>query len=363
MSLVNYDDSSGDEGTALPERVPVRMPPTYLAREPAVDSRGKTRSFRVPDGCVSCALFLETPVTATLTRLCETALTALLCGRPCYRVGAAPPELPPHLSLSRCFVVAGHQVARLVQCVHDSFARSRAFDVSLGGATFFGNDDGTRSFLSLTVGVGGADVESLIQSADAVMVEFGKPTYYEVREPTPPTLTPPTHNVLMLRPAQQPPIPHVSMLWTPGRVSPADVVAGLARVRDGSAGDSARSGGDGSSDTGDGRVAAPLADAPEPGVSSCGTKRRRAEGVHAAAGGCEPGAASTSRSPPLGASAESPGQAVHVSADQLRALGGMSRAPPAADACGESCGSDLLQWRVEAVCLRVGLKRFSFALG
>ena len=190
MSLVDYhsDSSTGDaqDGSTAGSDAAVSVVPSQrlllpaaFRGVPAVDSRGKVRTFDIQEGCFVCAIFVEVPISPALVAMCEAAFSALFERRECFRVGA-PPELPPHMSLSRCFVLGGHQTDRLIECVRRAFSGTRIFDVSLDGSRVFENDEQTRSFLSLLVNAGRSAVEGLIATADGVMTEFSKPLFYEV---------------------------------------------------------------------------------------------------------------------------------------------------------------------------------------
>lgn len=193
MSLVDYhsDSSTGEAqdgstagGDAAGTSVSVvpsqrLLLPAAFRGIPAVDSRGKVKTFDIPGGCFACAIFMEVPNSPAIVAMCEAAFSALFERRGCFRVGA-PPELPPHMSLSRCFVLGGHQTNRLLECVRRAFSGTRTFDVSLDGSRVFENDERTRSFLSLLVNAGRSAVEGLIAIADGVMTEFSKPLFYEV---------------------------------------------------------------------------------------------------------------------------------------------------------------------------------------
>ncbi len=54
------------------------------------------------------------------------------------------------------------------------------FDIALENANTLVNDEGTRSFLSVTVGYGVDDAIRLIRAVDKALTAFQLPPYYEV---------------------------------------------------------------------------------------------------------------------------------------------------------------------------------------
>ncbi|KAF9109893.1 nuclear protein localization protein 4 [Mortierella sp. AM989] len=84
-----------------------------------------------------------------------------------------------HISLTRPLYLQELHIGRFVSEVRDAFKSRKRFNVSFSGVQSFSNDEKTRSFLSLRVGSGHAEIESLVTEMDAIAERYSQPTFYE----------------------------------------------------------------------------------------------------------------------------------------------------------------------------------------
>ncbi|KAF9930732.1 poly(U)-specific 3'-to-5' RNA exonuclease [Linnemannia zychae] len=83
-----------------------------------------------------------------------------------------------HISLTRPIYLQELQLGRFASDVRDAFRNKKRFSISFSGVQSFSNDDGTRSFLSLRVGAGHAQLESFVGEVDAVVQRYSQPKFY-----------------------------------------------------------------------------------------------------------------------------------------------------------------------------------------
>ncbi|GFR39692.1 hypothetical protein Agub_g168 [Astrephomene gubernaculifera] len=131
--------------------------------------------------------------------------------------GVAAPVPPPppqqqsqrgyHISLSRTVPIRHPQITPLTSQLSESLRDAcGSFSVTLEGCRSFANDEGTRSFVSLMVTHGSAQVCDLIRRVDTAFKQHGLPPFYEE------------------------PLPHVSVGWLAGDQR-SRIDAALQRLR------------------------------------------------------------------------------------------------------------------------------------
>ncbi|KAG0004649.1 nuclear protein localization protein 4, partial [Entomortierella chlamydospora] len=83
-----------------------------------------------------------------------------------------------HISLTRPLYLQELHIGRFVSEVRDAFKNRKRFNLSFSGVQSFSNDEKTRSFLSLRVGSGHAEIESLVAEMDVIVGRYSQPTFY-----------------------------------------------------------------------------------------------------------------------------------------------------------------------------------------
>ncbi|KAF9171218.1 nuclear protein localization protein 4 [Mortierella sp. AD010] len=83
-----------------------------------------------------------------------------------------------HISLTRPIYLQELHIGRFVSEVRDAFKNRKRFNLSFSGVQSFSNDEKTRSFLSLRVGSGHAEIESLVAEMDIIVERYSQPTFY-----------------------------------------------------------------------------------------------------------------------------------------------------------------------------------------
>eukprot|EP00736_Rhodelphis_marinus_P009336 Rmarinus@m.28511 len=88
-----------------------------------------------------------------------------------------------HISLSRTVAIRSPQISHFVEGIREAVLHSAAFQLSFGDFESYVNDEGTRSFLALSVSLGAKEVISLIKAVDVVFGRFGLQEYYSNPQP------------------------------------------------------------------------------------------------------------------------------------------------------------------------------------
>ncbi|KAJ2723630.1 poly(U)-specific 3'-to-5' RNA exonuclease [Coemansia sp. Benny D115] len=84
----------------------------------------------------------------------------------------------PHISLSRPFFVAEHQIARTVEEVRRALHGQTGLAVAYSAASVYVNERGDRCFVGVDVGAGGELVAELVARVDAVLAGMGKRRFF-----------------------------------------------------------------------------------------------------------------------------------------------------------------------------------------
>ncbi|KAG0236447.1 poly(U)-specific 3'-to-5' RNA exonuclease [Actinomortierella wolfii] len=85
----------------------------------------------------------------------------------------------PHISLTRLFRLPTLHVDRFKRDVRSVFEKRTKIKLSFSGLQCFSNDEQTRSFLTLRVGSGHAELESMMADMDQIAIKYGQPTFYD----------------------------------------------------------------------------------------------------------------------------------------------------------------------------------------
>ncbi|KAG0378408.1 poly(U)-specific 3'-to-5' RNA exonuclease [Mortierella sp. AD032] len=83
-----------------------------------------------------------------------------------------------HISLTRPIYLQELHLGRFASDVRDIFKSRKRFNINFSGLQSFSNDDQTRSFLSLRVGAGHAQLESLVADMDVIAQRYSQPKFY-----------------------------------------------------------------------------------------------------------------------------------------------------------------------------------------
>ncbi|KAF9583255.1 poly(U)-specific 3'-to-5' RNA exonuclease [Lunasporangiospora selenospora] len=84
-----------------------------------------------------------------------------------------------HVSLSRPLYLQELHLGRFTSDVKEAFKNKRRFNMSFSGIQRFANEENTRSFLSLRVGSGHAEVENLLTEMDSIAERYSQPKFYD----------------------------------------------------------------------------------------------------------------------------------------------------------------------------------------
>ncbi|KAJ1562343.1 poly(U)-specific 3'-to-5' RNA exonuclease [Cladochytrium tenue] len=97
-------------------------------------------------------------------------------------VNATPPiDGRLHISLSRTVTIKAFHADRLTSALRTELASCKRFWTSFNGISQYVNDERTRSFLALDVGVGMSNLRECTDRVNAVLRRLGQPEFYQAR--------------------------------------------------------------------------------------------------------------------------------------------------------------------------------------
>ncbi|KAG0245884.1 poly(U)-specific 3'-to-5' RNA exonuclease [Mortierella sp. GBA43] len=237
MPLVDYGSSSDDENQdaeSLQERIPVTAPSTSQAKRPlpnptestsVLPKRTKTALPPLPssltelfkdrerppdnpekhqgrvrarphiDGSWPVHVYLEVKlsselfdIVSTLTRTARKSVPGTVSllqsieslqdkkGIP-TEATTADDAVELHVSLTRPLYLQELHIGRFTSDVRNAFKNRKS--ISFSGVQSFSNDERTRSFLSLRVGSGHAEIQSLMEEMDVIAERYNQPKFYD----------------------------------------------------------------------------------------------------------------------------------------------------------------------------------------
>ncbi|CAO3563583.1 unnamed protein product [Mortierella alpina] len=198
-TLVSKDVSAKKTKIALPP-LPSTLTELYKERERPQDNpekhQGRVRSRAHVDGSWPVHVYLEVKVSEelfdiikSLTRsarsLAPSTVSMLrsiesLRKAPSVAIDAetAADATELHISLTRPLYLQELHIGRFTSDVRDAFRKRKRFNVSFSGVQSFSNEDNTRSFLSLRVGSGHAELEGLVAEMDKIAERYCQPAFY-----------------------------------------------------------------------------------------------------------------------------------------------------------------------------------------
>ncbi|KAG0224669.1 poly(U)-specific 3'-to-5' RNA exonuclease [Actinomortierella wolfii] len=171
------DKKRGKNGTQLPP-LPPALTGLFQERERPPDDpslhQGRTRSKPHVDGLWATSVYIDISLTEELEDIISTLVE---------RAKALVPSLEtipePHISLTRLFRLPTLHVDRFKRDVRSVFEKRNKIKLSFSGLQCFSNDEQTRSFLTLRVGSGHAELESMMADMDQIAIKYGQPTFYD----------------------------------------------------------------------------------------------------------------------------------------------------------------------------------------
>jgi hypothetical protein len=208
MALVEYSDDEGSDSSTA-SKVVLQLGAHAKQSEACVSGVKRKRAEGAPAiGTWPTIVFLPVDSSASLTSAATqyAEVVERLYGVETQPLGTDD-AFGFHVSLSRNLQLRMPEIDPFIKRVQDACAGVKPFTMSLEGCQLFPNDDGSKTFLGLLLGVGQRDVVTLIRRIDSVLKELGKQTYYEVRRCilVKQNCTPPPKRSYL-----QPPDPHVS---------------------------------------------------------------------------------------------------------------------------------------------------------
>ncbi|KAF9956369.1 poly(U)-specific 3'-to-5' RNA exonuclease [Modicella reniformis] len=84
-----------------------------------------------------------------------------------------------HISLTRPLYLQELHIGRFTSDVRDAFKNKKKFNISFSGVQSFSNDERSRSFLSLRVGSGHAEIEGLLAEMDVIAERYCQQRFYD----------------------------------------------------------------------------------------------------------------------------------------------------------------------------------------
>jgi len=135
--------------------------------------QGRQRSFAHVRGNWPTYVFLPFEDSPMLQSLVQTCLAI------CEPVVPLTAQSQPHISLTRTVVLKHHWIQAFLQAARLAVSAQSRFQLSLGPARVYVNEERSRTFLGLTVAAGAADTARASRALDCCLAEFGLPGFYE----------------------------------------------------------------------------------------------------------------------------------------------------------------------------------------
>ncbi|KAI9340918.1 U6 snRNA phosphodiesterase Usb1 [Obelidium mucronatum] len=84
-----------------------------------------------------------------------------------------------HISLSKTIFLKAFQIPRFIELLKARVSNRECFGISFSEFNSYINDEYTKTFLSLDVGSGSGELETLTRDIDTVLKSFSQPVFYE----------------------------------------------------------------------------------------------------------------------------------------------------------------------------------------
>lgn len=151
---------------------------------------GRIRSFPHEEGAFATHVYVQVSAGVGLVQKVQSARLQLLRSFPHLH------EIEEwHVSCSRTVAVRAPQIESLRRSLSHALRRTRTIAYGFGRWNVFVNDEKTRTFVAMEVGIGATSFLGVIRAVDASFVRHGLEPYYVD------------------------PVPHVSLFWCLGDVS------------------------------------------------------------------------------------------------------------------------------------------------
>ncbi|KAI9208009.1 uncharacterized protein BJ171DRAFT_492349 [Polychytrium aggregatum] len=174
---ISADDEAHGAEPAAAEPSDSSCPVDHIACSPgSSEHQGRIRSVPHIEGNWATHVFISVTPTDDLQLDIDAINThaSNRCGQAYHQF-----ELPLHISLSRAVYLKVFQIPQFARLLGQSMNRHPRFKVGFNGISHYQNDDKTRSFLALDVGVGKYELGLLTQDVDAALRQFQQPVFYE----------------------------------------------------------------------------------------------------------------------------------------------------------------------------------------
>ncbi|KAK3829467.1 MAG: hypothetical protein JOS17DRAFT_215674 [Linnemannia elongata] len=193
------DAEKGRKKVSLPP-LPSTLTDLYKDRERPPDNpdrhQGRIRARAHVDGSWPVHVYLEVKlshelfdIVSTLTKTARSLAPSTISmlqsveslkkrGDVSVEAESAEDATELHISLTRPIYLQELHLGHFVSDIRDTFKSRKRFNVNFSGVQSFSNDDQTRSFLSLRVGAGHAQLENLVAEMDVIVQRYSQPKFY-----------------------------------------------------------------------------------------------------------------------------------------------------------------------------------------
>ncbi|KAK7590960.1 hypothetical protein V9T40_002573 [Parthenolecanium corni] len=134
---------------------------------------GRIRSFPHERGNWATCIFIPYKRSSLLSQVCDSFI------RTCDSISKFSECDEFHLSLSRTVIIRHHWIEPLVRDIESKIKSLERFPVDFNDIGVYVNDEKTRTFIALKVGVGYQQLMNCVTAIDQCLSEFRLPTYYE----------------------------------------------------------------------------------------------------------------------------------------------------------------------------------------
>ncbi|XP_037094845.1 U6 snRNA phosphodiesterase-like [Pollicipes pollicipes] len=157
----------------LPDAVQQMFGPAERHEDRPEEHGGRMRGFAHVRGNWSTYVFIPYDASPVFHSLVQTCVT--IC-EPFVRLTV---QEEFHVSLTRTVVLKHHWMQSFMASVRQALESYGSFQLALGPARVYVNDEGTRTFLGLTVSAGGVAVAGVSRRLDRCLAEYGLPPFYQ----------------------------------------------------------------------------------------------------------------------------------------------------------------------------------------
>ncbi|KAJ3066004.1 poly(U)-specific 3'-to-5' RNA exonuclease, partial [Podochytrium sp. JEL0797] len=164
-----------------PPILPDSLTNRYKAKvESDLSAKAGGKRIEFVPGNWATVVYISVIPTDDLESTIETSIsTARSGGYPTFRRVETMQDGGLHISLSRTIFLKEFQIQSFVKALKDRLEEKSSFGISFSKFNTYLNEDFSKTFLSMDVGSGFSELESLTMQVDSALKAFSQPSFYE----------------------------------------------------------------------------------------------------------------------------------------------------------------------------------------